>query len=166
MEIDISHAERSSLIAGAVVLLVLVAAGIGLLGRAVTPVRAGAPGGRVVLTPARWKAAELARQARAETDELQNDAAALRALIEVEERPDPVEAMLLAERIYANHRSGTGATGRARNALIAAAETAAQYASGATPRQEAITALNTATERIKVLTKEYDDTNDTANGAE
>ena len=60
--------------------------------------------------------------------------------------------MLLAQRIYAGHRQGTTATAPARQALIAAAEATARYASGGVPRQTAVDAINAALERIRVLT--------------
>lgn len=115
----------------------IVAAGIGIalfvLGHFVTPVVAQAP---QLLTPERWQAAELARKAAAEVVRIDADMALLE-----EDKSEPVSAMLLAQRIYARHREGTSATAPVRLALIAAAEAAARYASGAADRDSALSAL-------------------------
>jgi hypothetical protein len=52
--------------------------------------------------------------------------------------------MLLAQRLYARHHEGTSATAPVRLALIAAAEAAARYASGAGERETALAALTLA----------------------
>jgi hypothetical protein len=121
---------------------------LGLVGHGVTPVLAGKP---QVLTPERWEAAALARRASAEIVRLQADSAALRAAT-AEAPPDAVEAMLLAQRIYASQREGTAATAGARIALVDAAAAVARYAGGGLARQAAIEAVNAALERITVLT--------------
>ena len=86
--------------------LLVVVIGFGLLGAAVTPV--DAQDEPVLLTSQRWTAARLARQAKAETEALVKDAAELRLLLE-REHPDPISAMLLTQRIYAEHRTGSTA---------------------------------------------------------
>lgn len=133
--------------------LILGAAAIGLfvllavVGHAVTPVAEGSP---LVLTPVRWEAAALARKAGAEIVRLEADGRALSALA-AEEPPDAVQAMLLAQRIYAAQRTGTAATATARAALVAAAADVARYAGGGLSRQVAIEAVNAALERIQAL---------------
>lgn len=133
--------------------LILGAAAIGLIvllavvGHAVTPVAAGNP---LVLTPVCWEAAALARKAGVEIVRLAADGRALSALA-AEEPPDAVQAMLLAQRIYAAQRSGTAATATARAALVAAAADVARYAGGGLTRQVAIEAVNAALERIQAL---------------
>jgi len=67
------------------------------------------------------------------------------------EPPDAVQAMLLAQRIYAGQRSGTAATATARAALVDAAAAVARYAGGGLTRQSAIEAVNAALERIRAL---------------
>jgi hypothetical protein len=119
-----------------------------LIGRAASPVTAEGP---AILTPDRWQAAALARKAGVEIVRLAADAQALHDLA-ARETPDAIQAMLLAQRIYAGHRQGTTATAPARQALIAAAEATARYASGGVPRQTAVDAVNAALERIRVLT--------------
>ena len=133
------------------VALLVVVIGFGLLGAAVTPV--DARGQPVLLTAQRWTAARLARQANAETEALVKDATELRRLLE-QEHPDPIAAMLLAQRLYAEHRTGSTATVAARQALIAAAEVAARYAVGAATRQEAIDAYHAAMTSIEALSPE------------
>ena len=146
MEIELGGWPDKRVLLGCLAALVLV--GLALLGRGVTPVEADGP---TVLTPAAWAAANLSRQARAETERLQRDASELRALLASPAPPDPVQALLLAQRLYAAHRQGTSATAGARQALIDAAATSARYASGAVPREQAVAALNDALARIKVL---------------
>jgi len=146
MEIELGTWPDKRVLLGCLAVLALV--GLALLGRGVTPVEADGP---ALLTPVRWAAANLARQARAETERLARDAGELRAFLAGPASPDPVRAMLLAQRLYAGHRQGTSATAGARQALIDAAATIARYASGAVPRDQAVTALNDALARIKVL---------------
>jgi len=143
MELDLTRITWA-MVLGA---LLVVALGFGLLGAAVTPVDDDQP---VLLTAGRWTAARLARQANAETEALVADASDLRTLLE-RKRPDPIDAMLLAQRIYATHRTGSTATVAARQRLIAAAEVAARYAVGAASRQDAIAAYQDAMASIEAL---------------
>jgi hypothetical protein len=134
--------------AAAICLIVLLA----VVGHAVTPVAEGSPSWapRLVLTPERWEAAALARKAGAEIVRLEADGRALRAAVAAQP-PDAVQAMLLAQRIYAGQRSGTAATATARAALVDAAADVARYAGGGLARQAAIEAVNAALERIQAL---------------
>lgn len=120
---------------------------LAVVGHAVTPVAEGSP---PVLTPERWQATVLARRANAEIVRLEADSRALVALM-VSEPPDAVQAMLLAQQIYAGQRSGTAATAAPRAALVDAAAAVARYASGGLTRQTAIEAVNAALERIRAL---------------
>ena len=141
ISLDFGKAWKSAL--GLFVALALL-----LIGRAASPVAADLP---AVLTPDRWQAAALARKAGAEIVRLAVDAQTLHGLA-ARETPDAIQAMLLAQHIYAGHRQGTTATAPARQALIAAAEATARYASGGVTRQTALDAVNAALERIRVLT--------------
>ncbi len=147
MELDLTRITWPAV--AAILLVTLI--GFGLLGAAVTPV--DAQGEPMLLTAGRWTAARLARQANAETEALVKDAAELRRLLE-REHPDPIDAMLLAQRIYAEHRTGSTATVAARQALIAAAEVTARYAVGAAARQESIDAYRAAMASIEALSPE------------
>jgi len=129
---EISLNLRQLILGAAAVSLVILLA---LIGHAVTPFAEGSP---LVLTPERWEAAALAHKAGAEIVRLEADGRALAALAAAEP-PDAVQAMLLAQRIYAGQRSGTAATATARAALVDAA------------RQAAIEAVNAALERIRAL---------------
>jgi hypothetical protein len=122
---------------------------LAVLGRAVTPILGGRP---AILTPERRQARLLTHAAAAETTRLVADARLLRDLAE-HEPPDPIAAMLLAQRIYAAHRQGTAATAAARQALIAAAEATARYAGGGLSRQEAVANVNAALARVGALRK-------------
>jgi hypothetical protein len=142
MEISL-NLRQLVLSAAAVCLVVLLA----VVGHAVTPVAEGSP---LVLTPERWEAAALARRAGAEIVRLEVDGRAL-ATLAAAEPPDAVQAMLLAQRIYAGQRSGTAATATARAALVDAAAAVARYAGGGLARQAAIEAVNAALARIRAL---------------
>ena len=142
MEINL-NLRQVILGAAAVCLIVLLA----LVGHAVTPVAEGSP---QVLTPERWEAAALARRAGVEIVRLAADGRAL-AHLAAAESPDAVQAMLLAQRIYAGQRTGTAATATARAALVDAAADVARYAGGGLDRQAAIEAVNAALERIQAL---------------
>jgi len=99
IEIGLMDGDQEKVLAS-VILTIVTLVGLALLRRAVIPVEAREP---AILTPERWQAAAQARRARAETAQLQRDAMALRALLERPD-PDPVQAMLLAQRVYAHHR--------------------------------------------------------------
>lgn len=120
----------------------------GAAGRAVTPVERGEA---QVLTPMRWRSRKLERRADAETRRLRRDVDDIRSLME-RGKPDPVDAMLLAQRVYAHERRGTSATAPARQAAIEAAQAAAEYATGARDRGDAVAAVNRAIEAVDALT--------------
>ena len=103
-----------------------------------------------LLTPDRWTAYKLQRQARKETEHIVKDARELRKILAADE-PDPVNAMLLAQRIYADHQDGSSATAAARGALIAAAEATVRATVGEIPHNEAVTTFNGALQRIDAL---------------
>lgn len=148
MEIEIGLPGRSHwLTAAAIGCFALVLAGLALLGRAVSPVESGR---LVVLSPERWQAAGLQRQALAETQKLQEDVTALHGLLDATQ-PDPVQAMLLAERVFARQREGTSATAAARQAVTDAAAEAARYMTGASSRQQALDAYAAALARVEML---------------
>ena len=113
-QMDISLEDARPLIIGAFITVLLV--GLALLGHGVSPVEAGRP---QLLTPERWLAAALTRQAAGEIAHLVNDVRSVREVL-AKEPPDAIHAMTLAQRVYAAHRTGTAATAPARQALIAA----------------------------------------------
>jgi hypothetical protein len=149
MDINLKDARPFAI--GALLAALLI--GLALLGHGVSPVEAGRP---QLLTPERWLAAALTRQANAEIVRLAEDAQSVREAL-AKEPPDAIRAMTLAQRVYAAHRTGTAATAPARQALIAAAEAVAHYAAGGLTRNAAITALNTALARLKAITPAPDD---------
>ena len=100
--------------------------GLAVLGRFVSPLADDRP---QLLTADRWQALALQRQAAAEIQRLTADAQTLRVLAE-REHPDAIQALSLAQRLYATQRTGTAATAPARQALIGAAEATARYAAG------------------------------------
>ncbi len=120
---------------------------LGWLGYWATPVEAGQP---ILLSPDRWQAQRLARVARAESESVYRDAEKLVRLLD-SAAPDPVSAMLLAQGIYARQRTGTSATAPARQALIAAAEVSARYASGSLDKEEAFAATVEALAKLERL---------------
>lgn len=143
MEIDL-HLDRRYVLSSLALLLLV---SLAVVGSQVTP---SATGGPQILTPERWLAVRLARQAREEAARLSRDLQDLQALMA--ERPDPVEAMLMAQRIYARHRDGTTATAMARRTLIEAARQVALYAAGGVDRVQVISAINQAQARLESVT--------------
>lgn len=136
MQIEFDFSNEISLRALMIAIVIFIILALGGLGYAVTPVDVD---GLVMLTPERWQAAALARQAMAEAEIVQQDLASLNRLLSAE-NPDPVTAMLLAQRIYANNKTGTSATAAVRTTLIEASEVAARYATGAAERNAAVSA--------------------------
>ena len=137
MDIDVSEVDTRILMAALLLPMLLC---FGVLGWQATPV---VHGRTVLLSPVRWQAVKMAREASREKRQLTEDAHALRSYLSAG-RPDPVATMLLAQRIYAHQRNGVSATGPARAALIDAAKVAAAYASGAATRRQALAAANYA----------------------
>ena len=143
MYLDLS-ANRYALL-GALCLAALFS--LGWLGYWATPIETGQP---ILLSPDRWQAQRLARVARAESESVYQDAKKLVRLLD-NAAPDPVSAMLLAQGIYARQRTGTSATAPARQALIAAAEVSARYASGSLDKEEAFGATVEALGKLERL---------------
>ena len=147
MEIELGTWPAKRMLFGCLAVLALI--GLALLGRGVTPVVADGP---TVLTPVRWAAANLSRQARVETERLQRDASELRAFLASPTPPDPVQALLLAQRLYASHRQGTSANGQG---ATAGADRRGRDDRSLRQRRgaagQAATALNDVVARIKVL---------------
>ena len=137
MQIELDFSNQIPFKAGIITALIFVIFGLGTLGYGVTPVEADQ---LVLLTPERWQAAGLARQAMAEVVVIQRDLGSLNQLL-AGENPDPVAAMVLAQRIYANHKTGTSATATVRTTLIDAAVRTARYATGTEERNDAVDAL-------------------------
>ncbi len=151
MQMEISLPSNTT--QGVVAALLLLCLGLGGRGYFVTPQEAG---GVVLLTPERWAAIQLARQARQETVTLQKDVAQLSRLL-AEERPDPVTAMLLAQGVYARQRTGASATAPARQSAIEAAALAARYAAGTVAYEQTLDAYITAVARLRTLESHGDD---------
>lgn len=123
---------------------------LGWLGYWATPIEDGQP---ILLSPERWQAQRLARVARAESEAVYRDAEKLVRLLD-SQAPDPVSAMLLAQGIYARQRTGTSATAPARQALIAAAEVSARYASGSLDKETAFAATVEALGKLEILLRQ------------
>ena len=151
MDIDLEiELEGGNALAFFLIAILILLPVFGLVGRFVIPIPADQP---QLLTPARWTTYKLQKVANRETKTLVQDAGRLHDLL-VADTPDPVEAMLVAQDIYATHETGSSAPASARGALIAAAEATVQAASGEISRDEAIVAYNTALERLEALTDE------------
>jgi len=140
--------EGGSAIAVILITLVIILLLFGLVGKFVTPVDAA--GNPVTLSPARWTSYNLQKQARKETERMVQDAQRIQRILE-SDTPDPVEAMLVAQGIYADYQTGSSATAAARNALIIAAEATVKATIGEIDRDEAVAAYHTAMDRIDAL---------------
>lgn len=143
MEIEIPLPVRKIQIAllGLAVLLGL--AGLGAVGRFVSPLEDGRPR---PMSWADWEAWKARRAFRDDIRRLREDAEALAVLLNGD--PDPVRAQILAERIFARHREGTPLSAPAREALMAAARAAVRWSVGAADRAEAVRAYEEAAARI------------------
>lgn len=139
--------EGSSVTVIIIIVLLTALLLFGLVGKFVSPVYADQT---LTLTPARWTAYKLQKQARKETEKLIRNAQRVQHILE-SDNPDPVEAMLVAQDIYADHQNGSSATAAARGALIAAAEATVRATIGEIPRNEAIAAFSVAIDRIDAL---------------
>ena len=144
---DIELEGGNAIIALFVILLIALLL-FGLVGKFVTPVDAA--GDPALLLPARWTAYKLQKQARKETEKLVRDARRLQSILE-SDTPDPVQAMLTAQDIYADYQTGSAATAAARNALIIAAEATVKATIGEIDRDQAVAAWSTAMDRIGTL---------------
>ena len=140
--------EGASAIAVILVILIMALLLFGLVGKFVTPVNA--VGNPVVLSPVRWTSYKLQKQARKETRSMVRDAQRIQRILE-SDTPDPVEAMLTAQDIYADYQTGSSATAAARNALTIAAETTVKATIGEIDRDEAVAAYHDAMNRIHAL---------------
>jgi hypothetical protein len=145
MELEL---EGGSAIGFLVVIAIIGLLLFGLVGRFVTPVDAA--GEPQWLTPAQWPGYKPQTETHGETERLVEDARRIQRILE-SETPDPVQAMLVAQEIYANYQTGSSATAAARIALIAAAEATVKATVGEIPRDEAITSYQRAKERIHAL---------------
>lgn len=145
MELEL---EGGNAIAALLITLFVALLFLGLVGKFVTPVDAS--GSPVTLSPARWTSYKLQKQARKETQRMVRDARRIQSILE-SDTPDPVQAMLTAQDIYANYQTGSSATAAARNALIVAGEATVKATIGEIDRNQAIAAYQTAMDRIKAL---------------
>ena len=145
MELEL---EGGNAIAALITIIVIILLVLGLVGKFVTPV--DTTGEPAILSPARWTAYRLQKEARRETERMIRDARRIQRILE-SDTPDPVEAMLVAQDIYADYQTGSSATAAARGALIAAAEATVRATIGEIPRDQAIAAYHTALERIDAL---------------
>lgn len=121
--------------------ILLIVAGLTLLGRQVTPEGGG------LLTPADWSLMKEKRAYDKELAALRGDAGKLAILLN--ERPDPVAAGLMADRIQVETLDGHPALALQREALSGASETVRLWAMGGATREEAQGALEAALARLE-----------------
>ena len=145
MELEL---EGGNAIAFIVIITLIILLFFGMVGKFVTPI--DATGEPTWLSPSRWTAYKLQKEASKEAKRLVKDAQRIQRILE-SSAPDPVEAMLTAQDIYANYQKGSSATAAARNALIAAAQATVRTTIGEIPRDQAIAAYQAALERIDAL---------------
>jgi len=146
MEIELPELPRWAPPVAAAVLLLAALAGLGALGRSVSPVADGRPR---PISWADWEAWKTRRAFQAELRRLRQDLEEIAALVQGD--PDPVRAQIAAERIFARHREGTSLSAPAREALMAAARAAVRWSVGAADREEALRAVAEAAARIQAL---------------
>lgn len=108
---------------------------------------------RALLTHARWQALHVHRQTRQDVQRMSHDLDQLARLMSTP-HPDPVQAILLAQRVYARQRTGSVATAAARQALVQAAEVAVQVSHGAQKSPALATAFRDAEAKLRLLLPE------------
>jgi len=112
---------------------VMVAVGLGALGRLVTPA------GDKLLTWSEWQVLQARHAYRQELSRLRQDVEALAGLLD--QSPDPVRAQLVAEQALAHSQVGQETLAPQRQAVALAAEALRNWAVGAEDRQIAVAAL-------------------------
>jgi len=112
---------------------VMVAVGLGALGRLVTPA------GDKLLTWSECQVLQARHAYRQELSRLRQDVEALAGLLD--QSPDPVRAQLVAEQALAHSQVGQETLAPQRQAVALAAEALRNWAVGAEDRQIAVAAL-------------------------
>jgi hypothetical protein len=121
--------------------LVLIAVGLALLGRQVTPEGGG------VLTPARWNLLKAERIYDKELGTLRDDVEELARLMNG--GPNPVEAGLAADRIQYETLDGHPALALQRETVANASEMIRMWSMGGAMREEAEIALDEAVSSLE-----------------
>jgi hypothetical protein len=116
--------------------MLLLMAGLGTLGRALTPV------GDKLLTWSEWQVLQMRQAYRQELTVLRKDVEILAGLLE--DAPDPVRAQLAAEQVLAHTQQGQEMLTTQREAVALAAVALRDWAIGAVERQIAEVALDQA----------------------
>ena len=84
---------------------------------------------RQLLSRAQWQVLQAQRQTRQDVARMTQDLSRL-ARMGALPRPDPVEAVWMAQRLYGRYKEGAPSSATARQALIEAGRIAVQVASG------------------------------------
>jgi len=140
IEFDLRNEQLVVWRTATIIILILVLIGLATIGARVTP--ANADGSPKVLSWQDWRLIQAERAYHAELAILQEDAAQLANMLE--ERPSPVSAQILAERIAKHTKSGDASLATARETLLIAALSVRDWSAGTLDRYTAVLAVQNA----------------------
>ena len=133
--------DRRVLWALLVILILAAIVGLGVLGKAFTPVQAR------VIGRSDWQALKVEQKYRRELTELREDLADLADL--VKGRPDPVRTEMAAARYAQNHADGLGLLEYQRDIVLTATEVVRDWAAGYETHENAVAVVNLAVEALE-----------------
>ncbi len=134
IEVDLRGERLTIWRTTAIAMLILVLIGLGTIGARVTP--ATADNSPKLLSWQDWRLLQAERAYHAELSVLQEDAVQLANMLE--ERPSPVAAQILAERITKHAEIGDASLAAARESLLAAALDVRDWSAGTLDRDTAV----------------------------
>lgn len=140
IEVDLRGERLTIWRTTAIAMLILVLIGLGALGARVTPVTAD--NSPKLLSWQDWRLLQAERAYRAELSVLQEDAVQLANMLE--QRPSPVAAQILAERITKHAETGDASLAAARESLLAAALNVRDWSAGTLDRDTAVQSVKDA----------------------
>lgn len=140
IEVDLRGERLTIWRTTAIAMLILVLIGLGAIGVRVTPVTAD--NSPKLLSWQVWRLLQAERAYHAELSVLQEDAVQLANMLE--ERPSPVAAQILAERIAKHAETGDASLAAARETLLAAALNVRDWSAGTLDRDTAVQSVEGA----------------------
>jgi hypothetical protein len=140
IEVDLRGERLTIWRTTAIAMLILVLIGLGAIGARVTPVTAD--NSPKLLSWQDWRLLQAERAYHAELSVLQEDAVQLANMLE--ERPSPVAAQILAERIAKHAETGDASLAAARETLLAAALNVRDWSAGTLDRDTAVQSVEGA----------------------
>ncbi len=144
IEVDLRGERLTAWRVAAIIILILTLVGLGAIGVRVTPVTAD--DSPKLLSWQDWRLLQAERAYRAELAVLQENATQLANMLE--ERPSPVAAQILAERVAKNTETGDPSLAAAREMLLMAALNVRDWSAGTLDRDTAVQSVEDAFELL------------------